>query len=147
MLGAKGPHGHRPATKDELSDSALVARGGIPETQLPRFVDSALDAADDDNVGFFAVSVWASDTKSLLQLCADAPIPNGQVMTGTAGRIREAGFELVKTGEPDHYDVALAPLDMDRASVDREFLTGAAARLVAAFFPVPSRNPLKLESK
>ena len=95
-----------------------------------------LRSAEDEHEesGIYGLSVWAANGKSLAELTSDCEMRNARVRKTTAGRIRHAGFQLLKT-EPlddDHYNVDLGTNPS----------TEVIARLVDVFDP-PEPNPAR----
>jgi len=98
-------------------DSVIVVRGGLAS------FDSMRRTAEVSQIlhGFFGVSVFLAFDLSLEELVRRtselAPERYKQLRTTTVGAVKQAGFELLATGEWPHYDIVLA--DLSDATVER----------------------------
>ena len=75
------------------------------------------------------ISVFGGEGLELERVLARHSIPHPKVRTTTAGRLREADFEIEQTGRPGHFTIWLP-----------DMTDNALVRLVAAFDP-PVTNP------
>lgn len=88
------------ANNDQLSDDALVCRGGTCTSD--RFKEGS-GVTIDENGNLQGVSVNSANGKSVDELTNG--IPNGQVGVTTVGDVRDAGGNVVPSptsGNPDH---------------------------------------------
>jgi hypothetical protein len=115
---------------DALPDDALVLRGG--HMQPDTLETNAL--TEYDASGRYALSVFSAPGLDREQLARVAAQPRGQVRLSTVGRIRTAGYEIVRSENiaPAHADLILPnpPTDADYEAV------------IAAFDP-PVPNPAR----
>lgn len=88
---------------ERLSDDALVLRGG--QMHPSDLVKAATVCRE--RFGYFAVSVWAAEVAGVHELTSLVSLPHAQVRWATAGRLRDAGLELRRTGGPFHYSLVV----------------------------------------
>jgi hypothetical protein len=97
---------------DILPDDTIVLRGGVME---PR--DLEVNAYTHyDEFGEYALSMFAVPGADLEAVARVADRPNAAVRVSTAGRIRAAGYEVVRSEPPaGHADLKLPapPTDAD----------------------------------
>jgi hypothetical protein len=95
-----------------LPDDTIVLRGGVMEAR-----DLQVNAFTHyDEVGEYALSVFAVPGADLETTARVADRPNAAVRVTTAGRIRAAGYEVVSSEPPaGHADIRLPnpPTDAD----------------------------------
>ena len=86
-------------------DAVVVVRGG---EILIEFVHRTAQDAHDE-IGIYAVSVFLALGESVEVLCARQVqlARYGKVRFSTVGRLHVAGFPLIPTLDPPHYDVVL----------------------------------------
>lgn len=101
--------------RDETSpdDTVVVVRGGLAAADSLRRTAEVSEALH----GFFGVSVFLAFDLSLEELVRRtselAPERYKQLRTSTVGAVKQAGFDLLATGEWPHYDIVLADLNDD----------------------------------
>ena len=90
-----------------LPDDALVMRGGtLQRSDLEKAVLKAKRV-----MHRAGLTVYAADVNTPGDLYNLKPLPHAQLCFTTAGRLREAGFELEQTFETPHYTAWLPPDD------------------------------------
>lgn len=113
MLAGRGEETRRDGPGDDrLPDDAIVVRGGVME---PRQMEINAYTTYDD-IGEYALSVCSLPDADLDEILRVGRLRNGQVRVSTAGRIRKAGYEVVRSEPPPaHADLKLgrAPTSAD----------------------------------
>ncbi len=77
-----------------------------------------------DAFGEYALSMWSLPGADVATIAATADLPHSVVRTSTVGRIRAAGYELVRSEPPPaHADLKLPnpPTDDDWATIRGAF--------------------------
>ena len=120
----------------DLPDDAMVLRGGTC-ADIGLMVDQAVAAFE--TLGICALSVFCGlreegeTADDVVRLVAEeAPIKNTKLRVTTAGALREAGFEFVKSGSARHYSVNIGSFEEE------------AVRRFVDVFEEPRRNPNEL---
>lgn len=99
-------------TRDEEppDDTVIVVRGGLAAADSVRRSSEVSHAL----YGFYGVSVFLAFELTVEELVRRIPeLSPGrykQLRTSTVGRIRQAGFQFLASGEWPHYDIVLADL-------------------------------------
>lgn len=99
-------------------DAFVVIRGGILEERTDEdLADKAQENFDDH--GFWGLSVLVAMPADVGRICETDPRVRryGRMNLSTVGRLREAGFPLLDTGDAPHFDVVLA--DISTNTLDR----------------------------
>jgi hypothetical protein len=105
---------------EELPDHAIVVRGGIMNAE--NFMNGVSEIPGRPDAQ--GLSVQAAVGKTIEELAIAGNIKNARIGVATVGRIRRAGYELVKTGGAGcHWDLL----------VPRNFSESAAAELAREF--------------
>jgi hypothetical protein len=98
--------------RDEVppDDTVVVVRGGLAAADSIRRTAEVSHALH----GFYGVSVFLAFELTVEDLVRRTPELSSerykQLRTTTVGRIRQAGFQLLASGEWPHYDIVLADL-------------------------------------
>ena len=98
-----------PASRPRVPDEAIVVRGGTLGDQ-----QAAADSAEDAelHIGVYGLSVECFCVASVDEALRATRRPHPQVRLSTAGRIRDAGLEVIPTGGSPHGTLCLPkPLD------------------------------------
>jgi hypothetical protein len=123
VLGAGG---------EELPDDAFVVRGGMMMVDnLRTNVEAHFDEYED-----YAVSVFSVPGMDLHELAVLANRPNGQIRVSTCRRIRDLGYEIVRSEHegPGHADIKLPEEPSDEV-----------LQTIADAFDEPVPNPAALK--
>jgi hypothetical protein len=91
----------------ELGDDDVLVRGGL-SSDIDQMVMGVEDNYELDHI--YALSFYGNPNRPLSDVCREW-VPHGRVRLTTAGKLRER-FSVVKTGDPDHYDVVLPGVDL-----------------------------------
>lgn len=98
-------------------DAVVVIRGGANSLAA----EAVTRSAERNMVafGFLGLSVFLADADHLAEVCGsiDELRRYGQIRRSVVARLRTAGFALLATGEPPHYDIVLP--DLSRPTLDR----------------------------
>jgi hypothetical protein len=113
---------------DMVPDEAIAARGGL--LQFPDLRQSAERCRE--RYGYYGLSVFADVGVTLDELLVAANIRHGHIARTTAALLRQARFEVCRTGRAPHATVILG------ATVDEDTIR----RFVDAFSP-PEPNPIQ----
>jgi hypothetical protein len=108
-----------------LPDDGLLVRGGL---MLPEDLWTAAETAR-VTMRRPGISAFGGESVTLEDVLAQHPIRHAQFRRTTAGRVREAGFELEQTGRAGHYTIWVPDTDHE-----------TLIRLADSFDP-PERNP------
>jgi hypothetical protein len=105
---------------ERLPDDAVVVRGGLMiAADLVLGAQSHFDAR-----GIYALSVFSVPGISADEIARGVPLPHSMIRESTTGRLRAAGYEVVRSpGPPGHADLMLPnpPTDDDWRALDAAF--------------------------
>lgn len=120
-----------------LPDEALVIRGGLsaPETLLKNALEHHDDPANAR--GDFAISAWSLPDKSGDDLAHVASVPHPRIRETTVGRIRAAGYNVVRDEPPEGHALITLP----RLPTDTDYMT------ISDLFDPPRLNPANVSQE